>query len=63
LGVARLAELGVARISTGSLLFRAAVHSAVELARAVSSGGADAGDTRDVLSYDQAQTWSAVFAD
>ncbi|MDA2812392.1 isocitrate lyase/phosphoenolpyruvate mutase family protein [Nocardiopsis sp. RSe5-2] len=33
-----LARAGVARVSTGSLLFRAAVHSAVETARAAASG-------------------------
>ena len=40
LGVERLAELGVRRISTGSLLFRAALHAAVETANAVRDGGA-----------------------
>ncbi|HEX6339972.1 isocitrate lyase/phosphoenolpyruvate mutase family protein [Umezawaea sp.] len=40
LGVQRLAELGVRRISTGSLLFRAALHAAVEAANAVRDGGA-----------------------
>ncbi|WP_199432339.1 isocitrate lyase/PEP mutase family protein [Qaidamihabitans albus] len=34
----RLAALGVRRISTGSLLFRGAVHAAVTLARAVRDG-------------------------
>ncbi len=34
----RLAELGVARVSCGSLLFRAALHAAVELASAVRAG-------------------------
>ncbi|MDA2807446.1 isocitrate lyase/PEP mutase family protein [Nocardiopsis suaedae] len=33
-----LARAGAARVSTGSLLFRAAVHSAVETARAAASG-------------------------
>lgn len=37
--VADLARLGVQRISTGSLLFRAALHATVETARAVASGG------------------------
>jgi 2-methylisocitrate lyase-like PEP mutase family enzyme len=32
-GVARLAELGVGRISTGSLLYRTALHAAVAAAR------------------------------
>lgn len=36
--VARLAELGVRRISTGSLLFRAAVHAAVVAAVGVRDG-------------------------
>lgn len=34
----RLAELGVRRVSTGSLLFRAAIHTAVTTARAVRDG-------------------------
>jgi 2-methylisocitrate lyase-like PEP mutase family enzyme len=33
-----LAALGVARISTGSLLFRAALNAAVTTARAVAAG-------------------------
>jgi 2-methylisocitrate lyase-like PEP mutase family enzyme len=37
--VDRLAALGVARISTGSLLYRAALHAAVSTARAVAAGG------------------------
>ncbi|MFG2502956.1 isocitrate lyase/phosphoenolpyruvate mutase family protein [Streptomyces sp. NPDC048441] len=36
----RLAELGVRRVSSGSLLFRAALHGAVEAARAIARGGA-----------------------
>ncbi|WP_067500664.1 isocitrate lyase/phosphoenolpyruvate mutase family protein [Actinoplanes sp. TFC3] len=36
--VPRLADLGVARVSTGSLLFRAALDAAVTLARAVVRG-------------------------
>ncbi len=39
LGLERLAELGVRRISTGSLLFRAALHAAVATACAVRDGG------------------------
>lgn len=35
----RLAELGVRRVSCGSLLFRAALHSAVETANAVAHDG------------------------
>jgi 2-methylisocitrate lyase-like PEP mutase family enzyme len=42
--VRRLAELGVRRISTGSLLFRAALHAAVRTARAVAEGQAVPGD-------------------
>ncbi|GIF20735.1 2-methylisocitrate lyase-like PEP mutase family enzyme [Actinoplanes tereljensis] len=38
--VGRLAELGVARVSTGSLLFRAALAAAVAAAEAVGAGGA-----------------------
>ncbi|MEV5741969.1 isocitrate lyase/phosphoenolpyruvate mutase family protein [Microbispora rosea] len=37
--VAGLAALGVRRISTGSLLLRAALHAVAETARAVASGG------------------------
>ncbi len=36
--VRQLAELGVRRISTGSLLFRAAVHAAVATVRAIAAG-------------------------
>ncbi|MCP2257649.1 2-Methylisocitrate lyase, PEP mutase family [Streptoalloteichus tenebrarius] len=35
---ARLADLGVSRISTGSLLFRAALHTVTELAEAIRAG-------------------------
>jgi 2-methylisocitrate lyase-like PEP mutase family enzyme len=38
--VAELAALGVARVSTGSLLFRAALGAAVATARSVASNGA-----------------------
>lgn len=62
LTVARLAELGVARISTGSLLFRAAIHAAVKLARAVARGGAEAADIGTVPSYERAQAWAGVFS-
>jgi 2-methylisocitrate lyase-like PEP mutase family enzyme len=37
--LARLAELGVARVSTGSLLFRVALGATVAAARAVAAGG------------------------
>ena len=39
--VPRLAELGVARISTGSLLYRAALGEALRVAASVRDGGAD----------------------
>jgi 2-methylisocitrate lyase-like PEP mutase family enzyme len=39
LSVPRLAELGVARVSTGSLLYRRALGAAVETAQAVRDGG------------------------
>lgn len=39
---ARLADLGVARISCGSLLFRAALHAAVAAARAITAESPDA---------------------
>ncbi|GAA3378142.1 isocitrate lyase/phosphoenolpyruvate mutase family protein [Streptomyces sannanensis] len=58
LSVARLAELGVARVSTGSLLFRAAVHHAVELAKAVTRGDAD---SSGVPSYATADGWSTLY--
>lgn len=38
--LAQFAEAGVARISTGSLLYRAALTAALDAARAVESGGA-----------------------
>ncbi|GAA1520037.1 isocitrate lyase/phosphoenolpyruvate mutase family protein [Streptomyces albidochromogenes] len=58
LPVARLAELGVARVSTGSLLFRAAVRHAVDVARAVAGGEADA---PGVPAYAAADAWSDVY--
>ncbi|MEU7201859.1 isocitrate lyase/phosphoenolpyruvate mutase family protein [Streptomyces sp. NPDC045470] len=47
--LARLTELGVRRVSTGSLLFRSALHAAVTLAESVRANGADGadGDGRD----------------
>ena len=45
-----LGELGVKRISTGSLLFRAALHHTVATARAVRDGGIP-----DAFSYDAVQ--------
>ncbi len=41
--LARLAELGVRRVSTGSLLFRSALHAAVTLAESVRADGVDGG--------------------
>lgn len=56
---ARLAQLGVRRISTGSLLFRVAVRSAVDLAWSVAhDGAATAGDAP---TYAQAQAMSEVY--
>ncbi|WP_439677689.1 isocitrate lyase/PEP mutase family protein [Embleya sp. MST-111070] len=56
---ARLAQLGVRRISTGSLLFRVAVQSAVDLAWSVARDGeATAGDAP---TYAQAQAMSEVY--
>ncbi len=46
-----LAELGVRRVSTGSLLFRAALRATVETARAVRDGGA----VGEVPGYDDVQ--------
>ncbi|MEJ2869383.1 isocitrate lyase/phosphoenolpyruvate mutase family protein [Actinomycetospora sp. OC33-EN08] len=50
----RLADLGVARISTGSLLYRAAVHRLVDAAEAVRDGRAPGA----AVSYDEVQAWS-----
>ncbi|MFD1830711.1 isocitrate lyase/phosphoenolpyruvate mutase family protein [Streptomyces desertarenae] len=57
----RLAELGVARISTGSLLFRAAVDRAVEVALAAARG-ADAPGAAGTTAYATALEWSAPYA-
>lgn len=43
LSLARLAELGVRRVSTGSLLFRSALHTAVTLAGAIREGAPEDG--------------------
>ncbi|MFF5212685.1 isocitrate lyase/phosphoenolpyruvate mutase family protein [Streptosporangium sp. NPDC000396] len=50
--VARLADLGVRRISYGSLLFRAALRAAVTTALGVADGGPVAGD---IPSYEQVE--------
>jgi 2-methylisocitrate lyase-like PEP mutase family enzyme len=51
---AALAELGVRRISTGSLLFRAALAASVETARAVRDGAAVRTDLPSYLAVNQA---------
>ncbi|WP_030676523.1 isocitrate lyase/PEP mutase family protein, partial [Streptomyces sp. NRRL B-1347] len=57
---ARLAALGVRRVSTGSLLFRAAVQQAVDVAQEFIRG---ASRPRDVLSYADAQDLATAFED
>ncbi|MCZ7433012.1 isocitrate lyase/PEP mutase family protein [Streptomyces sp. WMMC1477] len=59
--VSELAAWGVARVSTGSLLFRAAVHQAVEVARGVLDDTPLAADLGGVPSYGRAQAWSKPF--
>lgn len=56
----RLAELGVRRVSSGSLLFRAALHGAVEAARSIAAGGAV---PKDLPSYADAQALSAAYGE
>lgn len=56
----RLAELGVRRVSSGSLLFRAALHGAVEAARSIARGGAV---PEGLPSYADAQALSAAYGD
>ncbi|AXK34956.1 isocitrate lyase/phosphoenolpyruvate mutase family protein [Streptomyces armeniacus] len=51
----RLAELGVRRVSCGSLLFRAAVRHAVDLARSVLRPGAEPGP---LPGYAEARSWA-----
>ncbi|MFD9904502.1 isocitrate lyase/phosphoenolpyruvate mutase family protein [Streptomyces sp. NPDC059063] len=58
LSPARLADLGVRRVSTGSLLFRAAVQQAVDVAQEFARGAAG---PRDVLSYADAQDLATVY--
>ncbi|WP_017627397.1 isocitrate lyase/PEP mutase family protein [Nocardiopsis chromatogenes] len=53
-----LARAGVARVSTGSLLFRAAVHSAVETARTAASG---TGTYPQVPGYSEADALADAF--
>ncbi|GAA3089537.1 isocitrate lyase/phosphoenolpyruvate mutase family protein [Streptomyces rectiviolaceus] len=54
----RLAELGVRRVSSGSLLFRAALHGAVEAARSIARGDAV---PEGLPSYADAQALSAAY--
>lgn len=56
----RLAELGVRRVSTGSLLFRAAVRQAVDVAREFTRGTVSA---EGLPTYAEAQALSEVFDD
>jgi 2-methylisocitrate lyase-like PEP mutase family enzyme len=56
---AHLADLGVSRISTGSLLFRAALHSAVELAGSIARDDHEA--AADLPTYAQAQQLAAAY--
>ncbi len=53
----RLAELGVARVSTGSLLYREALHAAVQSARAIRGDEAES----HVPTYPQIQALVAQF--
>ncbi|MFD7661837.1 isocitrate lyase/phosphoenolpyruvate mutase family protein [Streptomyces sp. NPDC059788] len=56
--LARLAELGVRRVSTGSLLFRSALHAAVGLARSLradAAGGGAGPDLAGVPGYGEVQ--------
>ncbi|WP_326577459.1 isocitrate lyase/phosphoenolpyruvate mutase family protein [Actinacidiphila glaucinigra] len=58
-GLSRLAALGVSRVSTGSLLFRAALHAAVDTAcRALEGAPLPAG----LPSYAEAQDLAAAYA-
>ncbi|WP_406279113.1 isocitrate lyase/phosphoenolpyruvate mutase family protein [Embleya sp. NBC_00896] len=56
----RLGELGVRRISVGSLLFRVAVQSAVDLAWAIAQGESEAAPSA-VPSYAEAQAMTEVY--
>ncbi|WP_190078935.1 isocitrate lyase/PEP mutase family protein [Streptomyces longisporoflavus] len=56
----RLAELGVRRVSSGSLLFRAALHAAVGAAHSIGRGG-DVPD--DLPSYADALALSAAYGE
>ena len=52
LPVPRLAELGVARISTGSLLYRVALGAAIDAAAAVRDGGPACSDAPSYAAVD-----------
>ncbi|MEW1928532.1 isocitrate lyase/phosphoenolpyruvate mutase family protein [Streptomyces sp. NPDC088360] len=54
----RLAELGVRRVSSGSLLFRAALHGAVDAAHSIARGGAV---PEGLPSYADSQALSAAY--
>lgn len=58
--VSALAAMGVRRVSTGSLLFRAALHTAVQTARAV-TGARDAVIPDGLPSYAQTQALAAAY--
>lgn len=60
-GLRELGRLGVARVSTGSLLFRAALGAALDVADAVRSG--PSGGPATVPSYVRVQAWSGRFGD
>ncbi|WP_017538834.1 isocitrate lyase/PEP mutase family protein [Nocardiopsis halophila] len=64
-GIAPLARAGVARVSTGSLLFRAALHSAVRTAVATAGGrGADGGQAASgIPGYDDVESLATLYRD
>jgi len=63
LSLARLAALGVRRVSTGSLLFRAAVSGAADLAWAIARGVPAEDAAGAVSTYAQAQAWAEPYRD
>ncbi|TNC26993.1 isocitrate lyase/PEP mutase family protein [Amycolatopsis alkalitolerans] len=58
-GFPRLAELGVGRVSCGSLPFRAGLDAAVRTVRAIAEGGPVAAD---VVSYAEVVSWASAAA-
>ncbi|MCI4065887.1 isocitrate lyase/phosphoenolpyruvate mutase family protein [Micromonospora sp. R77] len=60
-GLHELGRLGVARVSTGSLLFRAALGAALDVTDAIRGGRA--GGPAGVPSYGRVQEWSGWFED